>query len=128
MRTKQEAFDKIVTHLAQQKVKSMLGGSFQCLYRGSIGRKCAIGALLSDELATSCDADGGASISGIWDRAKEELALSDASEDDSQRFYIRMQDAHDTGDNVKQIQHSLNVVAANHNLDPSLVTTITEWA
>ena len=125
--TKQEAFDRIITHLAKQKVKSQ-NSIGQCLYRGPNERKCAIGVLLSDELATSFDSKEGAFISGFWDRAKGELALSDASEHDSQKFYIRMQDAHDTTDSAEQIQTRLRTVAANYYLDPSLITTITKWA
>lgn len=47
--TEQEAFDIVVKHLFEQKRPSMLKGSTSCAYRGKKGRKCAIGALISDE-------------------------------------------------------------------------------
>lgn len=57
----QEAFDKVVAHLVEQKVPSsvtfhMTGPSeidqpkAQCLYRGPNGLKCAIGCLIPDEM------------------------------------------------------------------------------
>jgi len=50
--TKQEIFDKVVAHLRQQGVKcaSTEQGEELCAYRGADGTKCAIGALIPDEL------------------------------------------------------------------------------
>lgn len=52
--TEQEAFDIVVKHLFEQKRPSMscARGRLEmpiCAYRGVEGRKCAIGALISDE-------------------------------------------------------------------------------
>ena len=43
--TNQEAFDKMMNHLRNLKVRSMSEGG-SCVYNGS---KCAIGALMTDE-------------------------------------------------------------------------------
>ena len=45
----QQAFDIMVAHLRQQKRPSRSDSS-GCLYRGPDGLKCAVGALIPDEL------------------------------------------------------------------------------
>lgn len=50
--TDQEMFNKIVTHLLTQKVRSEstdADGTTTCLYRGPDGAKCAVGVLIADE-------------------------------------------------------------------------------
>lgn len=50
LRTAQETFDTVVTHLLRQGAKSTDGGlSPRCLYRGPNGRRCAVGSILPDE-------------------------------------------------------------------------------
>lgn len=46
--TTQQIFDKVAEHLLTQKERSIKNG--KCLYRGPYGLKCAIGALIPDEL------------------------------------------------------------------------------
>jgi hypothetical protein len=46
--TRQEMFDKMVSHLREQKAFSVNPGSLSCLYRSVDGNKCAIGALIPD--------------------------------------------------------------------------------
>lgn len=52
--TKQETFDKVACHLLTQNAKSLFvdpeDGSEVCAYRGVDGLKCAVGALIPDEL------------------------------------------------------------------------------
>jgi len=52
--TKQEFYDKICAHLVKQGCRSMGEGplSTACLYRGANGRKCAIGAVIPDDIYT----------------------------------------------------------------------------
>lgn len=45
---KQEIFDKIITHLRTQKVKS--GNESFCMYKDANGNKCAVGCLIPDDL------------------------------------------------------------------------------
>jgi hypothetical protein len=46
----QEAFDAAVEHLRKQGKRSQSKYSTDCLYRGPNGLKCAVGALIPDEL------------------------------------------------------------------------------
>lgn len=52
--TKQEIFDKVVTHLLTQKVKAAVfdpeTGAEACRYRDDCGNKCAVGCLIPDDL------------------------------------------------------------------------------
>ena len=47
VKTLQETFDKVAKHLLEQMEKSEDEG--RCLYRGSNGKKCAIGCLIPDK-------------------------------------------------------------------------------
>lgn len=46
--TRQEAFNKVYTHLLTQNSKSTNGGG-TCMYRGENGCSCAVGCLITDE-------------------------------------------------------------------------------
>jgi hypothetical protein len=46
----QEVFDTVARHLLTQQVRSVGEDRDGCRYRGHNGRKCAIGALIPDEL------------------------------------------------------------------------------
>ncbi len=52
--TKQQVFDKVADHLARQKEQSRITKptlhGFICAYRGDDGKKCAVGALIPDEV------------------------------------------------------------------------------
>jgi len=48
MRTAQELFDTVATHLIKQGKKSFSKETGYCLYRGPDGMKCAIGCLIPD--------------------------------------------------------------------------------
>lgn len=77
----QEIFNKVVTHLAQQGVRSIGGEkdmgvatSAKCAYRGSNGTSCAIGCLILDqfyypdmegEAASSCNVRKALVSSGV---------------------------------------------------------------
>lgn len=59
--TEQELFDKVLGHLAQQKVKSAVfnepttlhsEGNWSCLYRGPNNTQCAFGVLIPDAAYT----------------------------------------------------------------------------
>jgi hypothetical protein len=54
MMTNQEVFDKVAIHLLTQNKKSIhpksSGNIGTCLYRGPDGLKCAVGAMIPDEL------------------------------------------------------------------------------
>lgn len=46
----QQAFDIMIQHLRQQGQPSKEEGSSRCLYRGPDGLKCAVGALIPDNI------------------------------------------------------------------------------
>lgn len=46
----QRAFDAMLAHLRQQGRRSLSTDGVMCAYRGHNGLKCAVGALMSDEL------------------------------------------------------------------------------
>jgi len=48
--TKQETFDKVAVHLIKQGKQSVSGYSGGCAYRGDNGLRCAVGALIPDDL------------------------------------------------------------------------------
>lgn len=49
--SKQEVFNKVALHLLKQFTKSVeLETSNSCMYRGHKGNKCAVGALIPDEM------------------------------------------------------------------------------
>lgn len=50
--SKQELFDKVVTHLLTQNEKStkVISGIEICAYRGNNGLMCAVGCLIPDEI------------------------------------------------------------------------------
>lgn len=47
--SKQHTFDKVTTHLRQQNVQCV-DDKGNCLYRGPNGLKCAVGALIPDNM------------------------------------------------------------------------------
>jgi len=127
MRTLQETFDFIVKHLAEQKKAARNYST--CLYRTPDGRSCAVGCLLSDEVAIKCDARSwDSSIDKVWDDAKAELILSDKDECGAIEFYQKMQNAHDDSSNADELRQRLNSIADLYLLDNSCVSSIQEWS
>lgn len=45
----QEVFDYVVTHMFTQNQRSLLPDGSGCAYRGSDGRMCAVGCLITDD-------------------------------------------------------------------------------
>lgn len=50
MRTAQQLFDTVVTHLRAQHARSQSADTLTCLYRSPDNLKCAVGALIPDEV------------------------------------------------------------------------------
>lgn len=48
--TEQEIFDRVATHLLAQQRASVSRDNHRCRYRNDFGLKCAIGALIPDDL------------------------------------------------------------------------------
>jgi len=52
MKTAQDVFDQVATHLLTQKERALVSvanKNVRCAYRGVDGRKCAVGCLIADE-------------------------------------------------------------------------------
>jgi hypothetical protein len=128
--TQQQAFDKMVAHLAEQKIRSTdaFGG---CVYRGPDGVKCVVGALLSDdiveEMLKSPFLSTGIAHAGVWEIFRRELSLEDLGDDDAVHFYAEMQRAHDLSGNAEDLRIRLTAVAKKYELSPEGITSITQW-
>lgn len=123
--TAQEIFDTVSRHLATQGGKSVKNGTDNCQYRGDGGRKCAVGALLTDEeYRPSYDEN---SVT-VWKMAREgllptRLAPFEALLDGLQR-------AHDRAQSGEELIERLSDAAAAHNLSLAVLDTIkfpAEW-
>jgi len=116
--TEQELFDHVVKHLAKQKVKSA-NSSNRCLYRAG-ELSCAVGACFSDhyydeEMDTGFRAE--LLINKFFPEAKHLITLS-----------RKLQVYHDRPSHgADNLQRDLKGLAREHDLDYSLVETITEW-
>jgi hypothetical protein len=80
MLTNQQAFDQVVTHLAQQGRRAMGPAKWDqsaevCKYRGPDGTKCAAGVLIPDELYDpEMEGDGILVLLGRYERVRETLS------------------------------------------------------
>lgn len=113
--TNQEIFDKVKKHLLKQGVKSVDAEGF-CNYRGLDSTKCAIGALIPDELYKS-EMEG-------WDvyRLKDKfpevasfLGLTTDKDRDLFRLLADLQGVHDVYD-PEAWEEELQDIATRHEL------------
>jgi len=96
MMTKQEVFDKVVTHLRSMKERSIRLPYMECAYRGSGGAKCAAGCLIDDEFYSE-RLEGWAVVEPV---VLEALRSSGVPTDDSTiRMVERLQLSHDCASN-----------------------------
>ena len=117
--TKQEVYDTVCAHLAQQKTRSHLDGQ-GCAYRGREGRKCAVGCLISDDEYSpdmECKIVGTLSCYGeLPDRLRPFVHL-----------LRELQKAHDFCATPEAIRHYLLRTAERHDIIPGAERAITEW-
>lgn len=125
----QEAFDKMVAHLAKQKRKAFDNVHKSCIYRTSNGMRCVVGGLLSNEAIGSIESHDlmFERVYKIMDlsNVRNELALEDCETE--VEFYSEMQSAHDRMDNAKMMQEKLNDIAEKYELDNANVSLIKQW-
>lgn len=128
MMNKQEIFDTVVNHIANQKHRSMatikLGAIdetiYICAYRGTHGDMCAVGCLIKDEDYTP---------------EMETKQIDRLIEANLLPMYLlrhiallkSLQLAHDSAFNVDQLTAMLRSAADIHELDASAVDNIQEW-
>ena len=128
--TKQQAFDKMVAHLASQGKRCMKHG--RCAYRADDGTKCVVGCMISDEAAERVATQNFHQTAVIhqstWNMLREELALEGVDERAAQNFYHAMQQAHDQNTDPVTLKRALTVVAVNNSLDGGSIDNITNWS
>jgi hypothetical protein len=90
----QEAFNLMVDHLRKQQQRSQGLNDTTCMYRGPDGLKCAVGALIPDELYIE-DMEGSAITRILIDYRDRYPALSTLFKDIDPLFLAEMQDIHD---------------------------------
>jgi hypothetical protein len=89
--TRQEIFDKVVAHFAVQREAAVEDGVR--MYRTPDGRKCAIGALIPDEMYSPCFEDK--PVRALL-REFPEIMMASGLSECSAGFLFALQDAHDS--------------------------------
>jgi hypothetical protein len=122
--TAQEIFDEVTKHLFDQKAASLneFGG---CVYRGKDGFKCAVGALISDELAL---VHNGASVVKLIHLAEDEGVTVPNWMTENLSLLTDLQTVHDAcplalGEFVpSELKRRLERVSVQHNLSPEILS------
>lgn len=109
--TNQEIFDKIVAHLRQQKVRSTEDNV--CMYRSTIGLKCAVGCLINDD-AYSRDLES-KGVGTIEVRSALLASGIPADDGDTISMLRRLQSTHDDK-HPDRWELDFEYIAGKHNL------------
>lgn len=123
--TKQEIYDTVCAHLAQQKRRAFENGS--CRYRTSDGLKCAIGCLIPDDLYDPrMDSVAGNYASRLL---SEFPRIGELFAGIRPNFLDCLQQAHDTQFIPSHLilQQRLAQLASHFGLRPGAEEAITEW-
>jgi len=111
----QQAFDIMVQHLRKQGQKSRNNGCGTCLYRGPDGLKCAIGALIPDELYSK--EMEGYTIDRLLINERDRFPeLSKLFEGIDEQLLSDMQDIHDFNE-PDQWEYNFKLIAEDYNLN-----------
>lgn len=110
--TKQEMFDRAWRGLkAQGFERSVTPGTYDCLYLGPGGKRCAWGHV--DPEGTSCKEAEGKSVEGLHTRGIGLAATLDAHE---LRFAQRLQEIHDVAHGTMDLEANLRTLAHKYSL------------
>jgi len=97
---RQQIFDKVVDHLLAQQEKSVScyqkGISAMCAYRGTEGRKCALGCLIADEFYSPELEGATPSENKIRDALTNSLRITDEKFYTLSTLFHRLQHIHDS--------------------------------
>jgi len=134
----QEVFDKIATHLFAQGKRSLIllsrttyltGGGVEhsemmgCAYRGEGGLKCAIGALIPDELYLP--SFEGKRVGAVLTNSAE---LNNMFAGVRRDLLDKMQEIHDNNNNWLddglKLRQNLEMVAKDYKLSPAILTDL----
>lgn len=128
MMTKQEIYDKVCAHLAQQKTRSMKDGA--CAYRGDDGKMCAVGCLIPARMyrkRMEKDEDGmpGCPVNQLFRLFPAVESLLGSEHID---LLTELQDNHDFKPSpTDPIQPRLVRIAKRNGITPGAEQAITEW-
>ena len=124
--TRQEIFDKVVAHFAVQREAAAEYGV--CMYRTPDGRKCAIGALIPDEVYSR-------SLENKFVRTLllefPDIMRASGLSDGDVCFLFALQDVHDSiaSSNkpfLNYFSHRMRLLAATYKLDDSSLVLLGE--
>lgn len=131
--TVQQVFDRVARHLLEQGKKSLtVAGSnpknYTCLYRGPGGTKCAVGAIIPDELyckeIDNLDEPAavmpGGGVSDDSDGLLQQILWEAGVPADGYALLDKLQDVHD-GYDVEQWPQQLREVAGRFGLKDGVV-------
>ena len=126
--TKQEAFDTVAKHLFEQGERSMRGLRKTCAYRSGTGLKCAIGALIPDEMYNpKMDQPNGMDVDELTAAFPQVTELFDSFGVPYENMLRDLQDIHD-GDVAWAHTHCMRAllqdVAEDYCLSPSILKTL----
>lgn len=128
----QRAFNAVCRHLSQQKRRARTRltapespPAYACEYfNARTGHLCAIGALLTQASAQHAEqhhsGEGIASIREFIQPSQDQLDLST-------ELLENLQTAHDESDTLTELHNTLHQIAAQYELNPAAITTITSW-
>lgn len=125
--TKQEIFDRVEQHLAQQGEPALCmlpqydeyDEEYSCAYRTPRGLKCAAGCLIPDEKYNPEFEN--ATFSGVL------LFGTLTCDPDLVDFIENLQMAHDARGSLHELQNELRDIANEYDLNDDSVNLITEW-
>lgn len=121
--TKQEIYDKVCAHLAQQggPAKSNVG----CAYRGDGGRSCAVGCLITDAAYNKSCEGYDATHDGVH------LMLRDSGISPTKELVGMLRDLQEDHDNYSygpdELKAALAYHATKHGVMPGAEQAITIW-
>ena len=123
--TKQEIYDKVCAHMAQQKRKSiaeMPYGDPGCAYRGDDGRRCNAGLLIADEHYTR-------KIEGknLVDELVCGALVASGVPFKCLNLISALQAVHDQSKTAQDAREMLGEYARHYNITPGAEQAITEW-
>lgn len=115
IKSKQEIFDTVATHLLTQMERSKFPSEEQgCLYRGPGKLTCAVGCIIPDSLYTT-DMEG-YTAEELFRRYPIQFAIVGLSKNEHQELLSDLQTLHD-GNEPEQWHTKLLVTAKNHHLN-----------
>jgi hypothetical protein len=111
----QQAFDTMVQHLRKQGQRSRERDSTTCAYRGADGLKCAVGALIPDEIYN--EEIEGKSITRLLISERNTFPeLSKLFEGVDEQLLDGMQNIHDYSE-PNQWEYNFKSIAEDYNLN-----------